>query len=101
MRHRREIVVFLECFLQLVSAGAQVISLIACPNAIPQKAAKFTAQQKLAAALLTAAEDDNLPAAERLLAQGADANARDAHCSTPLMFSVVSDDPRVSEALLA
>src|SRR5205814_10115276 len=49
----------------------------------------------ISSALFAAVEDDNLGAVKRLLAQHADANARDLHCSTPLMFAVVSDDTRV------
>src|SRR4051812_49380486 len=86
--------------LLLSLASAQVNQSTPCPNPIPQKSAKLTAKQKLAAALFTAVEDDNLRAVKRLLAH-TDANARDAHCSTPLMFAVVSDDTRVAEALLA
>src|SRR5207237_1374606 len=70
--------------LLLASAAGQVNSPAPCPNAIPQKSAKLTVEQKLVTALFAAVEDDNLRAVKRLLAQHADANARDLHCSTPL-----------------
>ncbi|HTC79569.1 MAG TPA: ankyrin repeat domain-containing protein, partial [Terriglobales bacterium] len=88
------------CCLLVLLAGveAQVNpTTTACPSAIPQDLAKLTPKQKLAAALFAAVEDDDLRAVKRLLAQHTDADARDLHCSTPLMFAVVNDDTRVAE----
>src|SRR5437667_12577914 len=91
-----------ECcvaLLLLASAAGQASSPAPCPNAIPQKSANLTIKQKLVTALFAAVEDDDLRAVKRLLAQHADANARDPHCSTPLMFAGLRDDTGVAGAL--
>src|SRR5438105_15351052 len=86
--------------MSLAGAEAQVNPPASCPNAIPRKSAKLTVKQKLVTALFAAVEDDNLRAVKRLLAQHADANARDLHSSTSLMFAVVCADTHVDEPLI-
>src|SRR5437870_282369 len=86
--------------LLLLASAAGLSSPAPCPNAIPQKSAKLTVKQKLVAALFAAVEDDNLRAVKRLLAQRADANARDLHCSTPLMFAAAEGRVPALGALL-
>src|SRR3954452_13113555 len=64
----------------------------------PLSAAK---QQQLDDALLDAAEDNKIEDVKKLLAQGADPNARDEHCVTPLMISAEYFDTAIAESLIA
>src|SRR3954467_6868452 len=63
----------------------------------PLSAAK---QQQLDYALLDAAEDKKLEIVKKLLSQGADPNARDEHCVTPLMISAEYFDTAIAESLI-
>jgi len=57
-------------------------------------------QQQLDDALLDAAEDSKIEAVKKLLAEGADPNARDEHCVTPLMISAEYFDIAIAESLI-
>src|SRR4051794_26900954 len=59
-----------------------------------------TSQQQLDDKLLDAAEDSDIDAVKELLAKGADPNARDEHCVTPLMISAEYFDTSMAQALL-
>jgi len=56
-------------------------------------------QQQLDDALLDAVDDSKIEAVKKLLAEGADPNARDEHCVTPLMISAEYFDTAIAEAL--
>src|SRR3954452_15891268 len=57
-------------------------------------------QQQLDDALLDATEDKKIEIVKKLLAQGADPNARDEHCVTPLMISAEYFDTAIAESLI-
>src|SRR4051794_17836402 len=57
-------------------------------------------QQQLDDALLDATEDKKLEIVKKLLSQGADPNARDEHCVTPLMISAEYFDTAIAEYLI-
>ena len=70
------------------------------PTSIQTPPLSTAKQQQLDDALLEAAEDNKIEAVKELLAKGADPNARDEHCVTPLMISAEYPDAAMAEALI-
>jgi ankyrin repeat protein len=83
-------------------ARSFALALLAIHVAVaPAKAAPAPAQAGLNAALLGAASRGDTAGVKRLLAQGADPNARNFLKMTPLMTGALLGDPEMARALLA
>ncbi|MFZ3212588.1 MAG: ankyrin repeat domain-containing protein, partial [Terriglobales bacterium] len=94
----------LVCVLLLLPSAAAGQSAPAIPQAGQQAVpAPRTAEEKksLDGALLEAVEYDNRSEVQRLLAQGADPNARDEHGVTALMKSAEDMDAALARLLIA
>src|SRR5215472_10149380 len=88
------------------SLAAETSTALSCnlplATAVPVPKTKSTVKTSTdpSAALLAAAESDDLKEVQRLLRRGADVNARDTHCGTPLMMAVGNSDSAMVQALL-
>src|SRR5262245_50112637 len=89
------------CGQAVPQASPQAVSCGTVPTSVLAKskpAAK--AARDPSTALLEATDNDDLRTVQNLLRRGANVNARDSHCGTPLMMAAGNADPAMVQLLL-